>query len=989
MIQLFINGKQCDIDDDVKIRLDKSFDNETEHVIEESEYSFEIDLPVTRNNREVFGFVDVFDVAAKFNQSYDAILNVDETKVLVGKFIMDSIDADVYSVNLYVPGKKSLKDVLGDKKMKDIKEHPVDLSTWEAINKVQQNVISGASLSDMHICFPYILYRLPYNVKESPYEITVQDLSPTGNTFTTENIFPAFNVLSVLKDVFEGEGFKIQGNIFELGKFKDLYQTFSYDPKKYHDEKVVPYYFDVNMSYTLRLGDNTSSTAQETTLFTDPQMRWGTDALLLSENTTYGGIDDSYGMMSVGKSGARTITIPKSGWWYIDLYSVAEYPNKNGHWDQEGRVDVCGQYNDSDRVDFSQNILEVQLKKTSTPLSDPKIFSYNMATPIVPTDINKDNVMIDNQLQVLPIGSVSVKLSYDDARNSFPKNQSAALVKDYSGFDTSEFICGFRWGCQYASTRYSSEHLENRRSNEMAFTCLPNPEKSTMVRVGDKDIYMPVYEQYGRRRDDDTYRYDYGKRTAQALVRDDSFSNFPGYNRFKPNTNGSGGTWDTSSNFGRRTYPGLNNSNAQVVTHDSEGDPWDSGVGNLYTCVWLEEGDNISIEAMMPFNDYADECGTIDCDWKHFYYAGITNTRIIMNLTMAFISTDEKYVPTNNNPMPNIHDVNSWNEWVSKRMTNVNQWLGDAKVNDWVNNLLTTFNLRLTKVNDKTYSIDTMITESNMYGNIIDIDEWVNVKDAEFKRLDTKNTTLEWTISTDEEGYVHGNNTKNEHFKKRRDMSGYTGGITFEVPSSNSETKIKSNYSYTWSKDITFRRLDSPGHWFVYEYEVPVIGDAELWENDFNTITEKDFATDKTSRLIYIDRELISGLAKTFQIYKVDTTLPSDGSSYVKKYACDMIYCHNYKTYVNNNGVQSYFRLDYDNTESSEHDETITDVFFNIKKGTQYSVEVPIILPNDVYSRIKANTLVRFNNCLFRVLGIEGHNVDMSDSATLKLITLN
>ena len=998
MIQLFINSHQCDIDDDVKIRLEKNFDNANDHVIEETEYSFEIDLPVTKNNREVFGFVDVFDVGAKFNQSYDAILNVDETKILVGKFIMDSIDAEVYSGNLYVPARKSLKDVLGDKKMKDIKEHYLDLSSWESINNLQSGATYGVKLgqdiSDMHICFPYILYRLPYNKSDSQLPITTQDLRPDKNTFTTENIFPAYNVLSVIKDVFEGEGYKIQGNIFQMQKFTDLYQTMSYDPVKYHNEKVVPYYFRTKLHYMLRRGDNTSSTAQITQLFDDPGMNWGTDALLLSENSQLLWKEDAYGMMTLGTTGARAITIPKSGWWLIDMYSTVDYPNTNGTWSQDGRVDVCGQYNDSDRVDFSQNIVEVQLKKTSTPLSDPKIFSNNMGTPIVPTDISKSKVQLfDRLMPGLPIGSVEIELSNDDARNSFPKNQSAALVKDYSGFDTSEFICGFRWGCQYASNYYSSDHLENRRSMEMAFTCLPDPNKSTMVirNVVDEDagttkdkMFMPLYNAVGLRSDDQSYRYDCGKYTAQALVRADSYTNFPGYNRFKPNTNGTGGTWDTTSNFGRKTYPGLYQSNAQVYTHGSGDDAWDSGIGNLYTCVWLEEGDMLSIEAMMPWNDYAEECGWLEtCDWKRYYKAGVTNTEIQVELQMAYISSDEKYVPTVNNPLPDFANAEDWKEWVSKRMTNVNQWLGDTKVNDWINNFLTTFNLRLTRVNDTTYSIDTMITEANMYGNIIPIDEWVNIKDAEFHRVDAKNTTLEWTINTDEEGYVHGNTTR--EVKTKREESGYTGGITFEVPSSNSEDKIKSNYSYTWTKDITFVDLDVGS----FVHEVPVIGDAEMWENNYQTITEQEYALDKTSRLIYVDRNPASMMVNSFSIKVVDSSMPSSSTSYVPKFAMNMLLCNNYITYRSNLGVMKTFRLDYNNSESTESDETITDVFFNIKKGTQYSVEVPIKLPNDVYSRIKANTLVRFNDCLFRVIGIEGHDVNISDTATLKLITLN
>ena len=123
MVQLYIEGRLVDIDDEFKIQLEKDFDNSTEHIIEESEYSFEVQLPITKANREAFGFVDVFDVANKFNKVYDAVLNSDEVCILKGKFIMEEINNEYFSGNLYVPTKAKLKDVLGDKKLKDIKSH--------------------------------------------------------------------------------------------------------------------------------------------------------------------------------------------------------------------------------------------------------------------------------------------------------------------------------------------------------------------------------------------------------------------------------------------------------------------------------------------------------------------------------------------------------------------------------------------------------------------------------------------------------------------------------------------------------------------------------------------------------------------------------------------------------------------------------------------------------------------------------------------------
>ena len=92
--------------------------------------------------------------------------------------------------------------------MKDIKEHPMYISSWDNIKTINENWIYNRRNEDRHIAFPYILYRLPYNYTGSTLPLTTQDLSASGSTFTLDNVFPAYNVLSVIKDIFESEGYK-------------------------------------------------------------------------------------------------------------------------------------------------------------------------------------------------------------------------------------------------------------------------------------------------------------------------------------------------------------------------------------------------------------------------------------------------------------------------------------------------------------------------------------------------------------------------------------------------------------------------------------------------------------------------------------------------------------------------------------------------------------------------------------------------------------
>ena len=235
--------------------------------------------------------------------------------------------------------------------------------------------------------------RISPNSEGSTYNITTQDLAASGNTFSVDNIFPAYNVLSVLKDAFETEGYKLQGNVFGIEKFTELYQTFSQDWKSYHDSKNTPYYVSFHADYNLRKNDNTSSTAVITQLFDDPSMAVGTDALLVSENTVITNEIDDYNMLPKGiNSNSHSLIVPKTGWYRIHCNGNVEFPVNSGEWEQDNRVDVNGCYNESDRVDLSQNLIEFQLKKTDRPMSNVQYYSYNCATPMVPTNLSKEYV---------------------------------------------------------------------------------------------------------------------------------------------------------------------------------------------------------------------------------------------------------------------------------------------------------------------------------------------------------------------------------------------------------------------------------------------------------------------------------------------------------------------------------------------------------------------------------------------------------------------
>ena len=974
-IQLYIENQLVDITQDIDISLDKDFTSD-EHVIEEVNYSFDIDIPITARNKKIFGFVDVFDTPNKFGKTYNAILNADEVTLLDGKFIMNDIDDENFSGNLYVPEAKALKDVLGDMTLNKIVAHNKYISTWEDIDAIN-NYVTGKNSNlppqdqmDNHICYPYVLYRIPYNSTASTLDNYTQDLSASGSSFNVDDVLPAYNVLSVIKDCFATEGLNIQGDIFSNSKLTELYQTFNCDYDTWHSDKSTPYYTSFSVDYQMRKNNNTSPTLQQVTIMDGYVV--GTDAPLVAgtANTRVYNEDDPYNLLvKSSDGGGYTLRVPKDGWYQIHCDGKVVLPQNNGHWSQTDRVNVTGIHSDSDWTDLHNNPIEFQIKKTETPLSSVNMYCQNWVVPCVPTQYDENNY-INKGLKVNPFfdgtGGMT-RVWHNEQQMKFGKNEKTTLIKDYSGFSIDDFIAGASFGSSFNYRNLSDDRYGNRTHEQPIAMRLPNPSStaSTVTAIDqDNNPYMILFNSLNW-----SQWWDYGPKRAQVMVREDSYSNFEGYNQATLSSDEKSIKWDTTSTPNKMSWRGQSNNSASTRRSGSvDSGDINEGDFNINTCVWLTEGDCISFEIIAPYHDWRDSCGWLEfCDWKHRGNSGICLENTQFNFSMGIVSTNQDWIPNAEKQIPPISSLKG------KNLTNVNQFLPDTKVNDFIENFLTTFNLKLTKVNNTTYSIDTQSVNDAM-GEIIDIDKYANVKDAKFTRIDMASSTeLGWTISTDEEGYKIGNNALATP-RDARDGSGYTGSLIIQgdETAQGNEEKIKSNWSYNWYKTIKF--INGWNGMQEYSYDIPVIADA----SDFDMVYMSDninMQTSKTSRFMYLLKNDY-GTIQTIPVmgYKNDTK--------IDEYKCSLIIPSPYLVNVNGKGMKTKFYLDYNQVNAED---TITNTFFKLKDPQSYRIEIPVTLPNYIYPKITTNTLVKFNDGLYRVLELQGHDCKEEDKATLAL----
>jgi len=1050
MIEIYVDGKKLDFDGK-GVTLQKEYESETENIVSSVEFSYTIEFPTSETNKEVFNFVDAFDVSNKFKRLYDAQIYADGIPVINGKLKLTSIENGKYKGNIYVPQKQSLSDILGDKQLNEIVPHMIPMNNLRDFDWIN-NTMLGLSTDrtafrlppsdyfpeyfnskDRHVIFPYVLYGLPYmNAEKVGTDVSIytQDCEYLYNNISENNVLPAFNVLSVVKDIFKTEGYNLTGNIFNgqlASFFNDLYQTIQYSYSDYAQNKEVPFYLSMDIEYhnfNWSTYELPSDTLEIMTVFDqddfvynrkddepdhDGQYKAGVDTPLSSYASKVKVNRDDKGMYVKTESTTQgekgIILVPKSGWYKVKMNGKVNFPRHDDRYSTLGRTPVGGTTSEADNSTLAEQPFEIQLKR-GYPMQSPKLYSFNSMLPLTPTDWSEDSTAIfDSE------GEAYVKIPGDESRRYYGKNGKTTIVKNLSTCPTDDFLCGARLGGAWFSHRWGScpyrgdFKRKNRMLTKGSTLALPNTN-GAIVKTFDGQTMLSYFYKNGKTLapsgdylkvsdKDRNMNFEYGKNTAQVLVRADSYSNFEGYNILKKNEQNIY-YWDTTSNPKAVTYEGAESSSAKTANEFG-------GVWDINTVVWLEEGDEVYIEMIIPMHR---KMGYHSGGWfNHAHWDLIEEyvnvTDLNTSLEMCFLNSRKDWTPTPNDPIPTTEAASA------AKLTNVNQFLPQIKCNDYVEKFLKTFNLQLTMVNENTFAINSLVGNKIMT-NVIDIDDKCNLEEAEFTPIDTE-TSKEYRFKYDisETGYADGNKSPNKSHSLTPSTapwqsSGYTGGekITNEANSSGSIKKTESQWSYSWYKTIYFKNKKSNQN--PTYYDVNTISDASLWANGmtFQAAADEPLATNKTMRLFFIGKNKDLGNKQysyiTMQYKK--TPEDSDYTDYSDYEVMNLghIYVNlpltsNFLETVGSSRTSRIY-LDYkkmnNEYDGSTYNNGLLDIFFNTEVDGGYKIKVPIALTNEEFARVNGGTLFKLNNGLYRISKIEGHDVNRNDFADLTLKTI-
>lgn len=227
-LELYINNRLVDIESPEKlgIRLKRVFINPAELNTKDAQKSYEISLPATPANNEIFNHVNVEEVQGKFKIYGDARLYVDGVLILDGKFRLSEITRDYYKGNLGVPAPVTVKDIFGETMMNQAGKWEIPFNGVESITAYNTDGYEKDKYGDISPCiFPLVLYGLlPKYPETSNY--SEKDVYDNSVRFLLNDFYPSVNCVHMLKRIFKNADYTLTGNALDDERIKNLYVSY-------------------------------------------------------------------------------------------------------------------------------------------------------------------------------------------------------------------------------------------------------------------------------------------------------------------------------------------------------------------------------------------------------------------------------------------------------------------------------------------------------------------------------------------------------------------------------------------------------------------------------------------------------------------------------------------------------------------------------------------------------------------------------------------
>lgn len=980
-IELWVNGKMVELEDQdsLGIRLNAVLFNPTKVTTTKSEYSFSFDVPSTPNNDRIFNYANNLSRLNKFHGRYTAKVVADGDEIFNGSMIIEKYDASkkMYSCNLVNVKTNTLEDIFKEKKLTDYK-WMIDYSGATTINSVNNDMSSK-------YYFPF----LSYGVFQKDYVSSDQ----VGNTYTSKflidkyckfyhsSFFPSINVSEEIRQLFEKEGYTVNGSLFTDPWLSNVYSSVNLNDEQVPMYNVGnPLFGKVDISFHW---DNKSSVLSDGTTTSkignggivqdlsypfyrvdgrmtdlsqfhgDTSIVYNFDKILL-----YGMLDSKNNKSVTVTSNTKSymydpnemvIVIPTDGWYKIT------FECKNIKLDKSTTTFKAKQWNATYNSKDAFEKREMTITKDSfdtCPLEIQLVKNYDNNVELIKGDTNivyETGNPNDKTYTIKGNGYTgsTVDNRYE-WRTSFPHQElqgatsptktdnivTTVISNQNSGFGNQSLGGGFNGGGSFGNGGFG-----NRPG-------VTTPSSSSSLSSKYKSLgYVPS---------DGMFPYDQAVSTAficgyssmgsecvSVMRRGYSWSRLSSvYNNIFATVSGmtllyaeSGQTKEKATEYQTNTYKNA----SHTLTKTKSGN---NGSFSVTCLTYLKRND--ILEPMAIQRDYEGQRYSYSLD-------GRLTVQAITNRGEEALRNDKYFNASSPTEFPtqlNLFDFTN----------------NETKASDWISNIQKAFNLEI-KTEGNTVTIDVKKTPNSRIGYAVDIDDRINQYEAESEYISyPRSMSVKYKINKDEWGFektVSQDHINDADWYDYGD-SGYTviqlNDDTYETSSQD----IQTDFSYTYYDIFKFKNVDINGNEGTQEKLIllPVI-------------------------------ELSQYMADG---YGYDEAMKHDGYSLSQRFwfrqqpSTDGVYLHDnlhefVKFSIPTNHLDD-FNLSYKDSETS----ILTEYFTcNPMLDSNY-VNVDVYMSPSEYKDIKNGSFVHFDSDLYVVSEMEGYDPSGIDKVSLKLI---
>lgn len=978
-IELWVNGKMIELEDQdsLGIRLNAVLFNPTKVTTTKSEYSFSFDVPSTPNNDKIFNYANNLSRLNKFHGRYTAKVVADGDEIFNGSMIIEKYDASkkMYSCNLVNVKTNTLEDIFKEKKLTDYK-WMIDYSGATTINAVNSDMSSK-------YYFPF----LSYGVFQKDYVTSDQ----VGNTYTSKflidkyckfyhsTFFPSINVSEEIRQLFEKEGYTVNGSLFTDPWLSNVYSSVNLNDEQVPMYNVGnPLFGKVDISFHW---DNKSSVLSDNShtskignggivqdlsypfyrvdgrmtdlsqFHGDTAIEYNFDKILL-----YGMLDSKNNKSVTVSSNTKSymydpnemvIVIPTDGWYKITFecrnISLDKSPTtfKAKQWNAT--------YNSSDAFERR----EMTIKKDSfdtCPLEIQLVKNYDNNVELIKGDTNivyETGNPNDKTYTIKGAGYTGSTLDNRyEWRTSFPHQELQGAT---SPTKTDNIVTTV---ISNQNSGFGNQYLGGGTNGGGSFGG-GNKRPSTSTTQSSSSS-SSKYKSFGYVSSDGMFPYDQvvstaficgyssmGNECVSVMRRGYSWSRLSSvYNNILANVSGmtflyveSGQTKEKATEYQTNTY--RNASNTLVKTKSGN-----NGSFSVTCLTYLKRND--ILEPMAIQRDYEGQRYAYSLD-------GRLTVQAITNRGEEALRNDKYFSASSPTEFPtqlNLFDFTN----------------NETKASDWITNIQKAFNLEI-RTEGNTVTIDVKKTPNSRIGYAVDIDDRINQYEAESEYISyPRSMSVKYKINKDEWGFektVSQDHINDADWYDYGD-SGYTviqlNDDTYETSSQD----IQTDFSYTYYDIFKFKNVDING----------------------NEGTEEKLIL---LPVIELSQYMADG-------YGYDEAMKHDGYSLSQRFwfrqkpSTDGVYLHDnlhefVKFSIPTNHLDD-FNLSYKDSETS----ILTEYFTcNPMLDSNY-VNVEVYMSPSEYKDIKNGSFVHFDSDLYVVSEMEGYDPSGIDKVSLKLI---